>query len=112
MVTDQSNKKSKGLLAVMGINCRIRCMCLAVWFCRCVMVNKLIRVGVLLVMVICLCFAFYEVGKKVGASETKVQIVTQEKEVIRYVEKKKNTIQSKPNANRDELVRMFKSGIL
>lgn len=76
------------------------------------MVNKLIRVGVLLVMVICLCFAFYEVGKKVGASETKVQIVTQEKEVIRYVEKKKNTIQSKPNANRDELVRMFKSGIL
>ena len=76
------------------------------------MVNKLIRVGVLLVMVICLCFAFYEVGKRVGASETKVQIVTQEKEVIRYVEKKKNTIQSKPNANRDELVRMFKSGIL
>ena len=52
------------------------------------MVNKLIRVGVLLVMVICLCFAFYEVGKKVGASETKVQIVTQEKEVIKYVEKK------------------------
>lgn len=76
------------------------------------MVNKLIRVGVMLVMVICLCFAFYEVGKRVGASETKVQIVTQEKEVIRYVEKKKNTIQSKPNANRDELVRMFKSGIL
>lgn len=63
-------------------------------------------------MVVCLCFAFYEVGKRVGASETKVQIVTQEKEVIRYVEKKKNTIQSKPNANRDELVRMFKSGIL
>lgn len=76
------------------------------------MVNKLIRIGVLLVMVICLCFAFYEVGKKVGASETKVQIVTQEKEVIRYVEKKKSNIQSKPNANRDELVQLFKSGIL
>jgi hypothetical protein len=76
------------------------------------MVNRLIRVGVLLVMVICLCFAFYEVGKRVGASETKVQIVTQEKEVIRYVEKKKSNIQSKPNAPRDELVQLFKSGIL
>lgn len=76
------------------------------------MVNKLIRVGVLLVMVICLCFAFYEVGKKVGASETQIKVITQEKEVIRYVEKKKSNIQSKPNANRDELVRMFKSGIL
>lgn len=75
-------------------------------------VNKLIRIGICFLMVVCLCFAFYEVGKRVGASETKVQIVTQEKEVIRYVEKKKSNIQSKPNAPRDELVRMFKSGIL
>ena len=52
------------------------------------MVNKLIRVGVMLVMVICLCFAFYEVGKKVGASETQIKVITQEKEVIVQAKRK------------------------
>ncbi len=76
------------------------------------MVNRLIRVGVLLVMVICLCFAFYEVGIRVGESKVKVQIVEKEKEVIRYVEKKKADIRAKPNAGRDELVGLFNAGIL
>lgn len=76
------------------------------------MVNRLIRVGILLVMVICLCFAFYEVGIRVGESKVKVQIVEKEKEVIRYVEKKKADIRAKPNAGRDELVGLFNAGIL
>jgi len=72
------------------------------------MVNQITRILLTIIMVGCLCFACYEIGK----SKAKVQIVEKEKEVIRYVEKQKAKIAAKPNASRDELVRMFKSGIL
>ena len=51
-----------------------------------------------------LCFAFYETGLKVGESRAKVQVVEKQIEVIKYVEKKKALIQSRPNAGRDDLL--------
>nr|DAR69731.1 MAG TPA: hypothetical protein [Caudoviricetes sp.] len=75
-------------------------------------INRIVRALALVLMVAALCFAFYEVGIRVGESKVKVQIVEKEKEVIRYVEKKKADIMAKPNAGRDELVGLFNAGIL
>ena len=72
------------------------------------MINQIIRWAASLIMVIALCIACYDIGK----SRAKIKIVEKEKEVIRYVEKEKAKIASRPNAGRDELVRLFKSGVL
>ena len=71
-------------------------------------INQVVRLLATLLLIGCLCFACYEIGK----SKAKIQIIEKEKEVIHYVEKEKAKIAAKPNASRDELVRMFKAGIL
>ncbi len=76
------------------------------------MLNKLIRWAVTMIMVAALCFAFYEVGQKVGRSEAKVQVIEKQVEVIRYVEKKKAEIHAKPNAGRDDLLKLMRAGRL
>ena len=76
------------------------------------MINKLIRWAVTMIMVAALCFAFYEVGQKVGRSEAKVQVIEKQVEVIRYVEKKKAEIHAKPNAGRDDLLKLMRAGRL
>ena len=76
------------------------------------MINKLIRWAVTMIMVAALCFAFYEVGQKVGRSEAKIQIVEKQVEVIRYVEKKKAEIHARPNAGRDDLLKLMRAGRL
>lgn len=76
------------------------------------MINHYIRWGVTLGLIISLCFAFYEVGQRVGRSEAKVQIVEKEREVVRYVERKKEAIRSQPNAGRDKLLQQFSAGVL
>lgn len=73
---------------------------------------KLIKMGVGLIVVIVLCFSFYKVGQTVGESKAKVKIVEKEIEVIKYVEKKKADIYSKPNATRDELIGLLSEGKL
>lgn len=75
-------------------------------------INRIIRVVAALLMVAALCFAFYEVGERVGASRVKVQIVEKEREVVRYVERKKEAIRNRPNAGRDMLLQQFSAGIL
>ena len=72
-----------------------------------VMKNKLIRWAVAVLMVAALCFAFYQVGQTVGEGKAKIQIVEKEVEVIRYVEKKKAAIQSRPNAGRTDLLKLM-----
>lgn len=76
------------------------------------MVNKLIRWAVTMLMVAALCFAFYEVGEASGRKEAKIQIIEKEVEVIKYVEKKKADIYSKPNATRSELIGLLSEGTL
>ncbi len=51
-------------------------------------------------------------GYMVGSSNTKVEYITQEKEVIKYVSEEKSKIYSVPNASRSELVRMLHNGEL
>ena len=72
------------------------------------MINKIVRWAATLLLVAALCIACYDLGK----SKAKVQIIEKEKEVIRYVEKEKAKIVSKPNAGRNELIRLFNSGVL
>lgn len=87
-------------------------MCLALRAGGVGMVNRLICGAVTLIMVAVLCFAFYEVGRKVGRSEVKVQIVEKKVEVIKYVEKKRAQIHAKPNAGRDVLLKRMRDGRL
>ena len=76
------------------------------------MVNKLIRWAATISMVTALCFAFYEVGQDVGRSEAKIQVIEKQVEVIRYVEKKKAEIHARPNAGRDDLLKLMRAGRL
>lgn len=65
---------------------------------------KIIK-GIVHVLICAVALAYYNwllISKT--RAECKAEIVLQEKEVIRYVEKKKADIQSKPNATRDELI--------
>ena len=45
-----------------------------------------------------------------GRSHSELKIVKEQVEVVKYVEKKKDEIYSRPNANRDELISLYKSG--
>lgn len=47
-----------------------------------------------------------------GKSQTKTQIAEKQTEVIKHVAKKRAAIQAKPNANRDELLKLMRSGNL
>lgn len=76
------------------------------------MVSKLIKIGTVLLIISALCFAFYQVGQTVGEGKAKVKIVEKQVEVVRYVEKKKADIYSKPNATRSELIGLLSDGKL
>lgn len=63
-----------------------------------------------LLLIVCLCAAFYLLGR----SHAEVKIIKQrgeeiikEVEVIKYVEKEKAQIWSRPNASHDELIGLF-----
>lgn len=49
----------------------------------------------------------YYLGYSSGANNTRVEYVTKEVEVVRYVNKKKSDIYSKPNASRDALLKLM-----
>ena len=76
------------------------------------MINKLLGWAVGFMTVAALCYAFYEAGQKVGESRAKVQVVEKQIEVIKYVEKKKALIQSRPNAGRNDLLKLMRAGKL
>lgn len=75
-------------------------------------INRIVRALALVLMVAALCFAFYEVGQRVGRSEAKIKIVEKQVEVIKYVERKKAEIQAKPNAGRSDLLELMRAGRL
>lgn len=47
-----------------------------------------------------------------GKSTVKTQIVEKQVEVIKYVAEKRAKIQARPNANRDELLKLMREGHL
>lgn len=47
-----------------------------------------------------------------GKSQAKTQIVEKQVEVIKYEAKKRAKIQARPNANRDELLELMRTGHL
>lgn len=51
-------------------------------------------------------------GYAVGSRNVKIEYITQEKEVIKYVEKQKAKIYSSPAAVPADLVRLFNEGTL
>lgn len=105
-------EKQKGLLAAVGNAGRAGNMRMAVRSGGGTMVNRLIRWAVTFAMVAALCFAFYEAGQEVGRSKARVQVVEKQVEVIRYVEKKKAEIHARPNAGRDDLLKLMRAGRL
>ena len=54
------------------------------------------------------CILFY----KLGQGRCQVETLVKEKEVIRYVEKQKSDIYSRPNANRTELLELMRNNKL
>lgn len=74
--------------------------------CSC-MVSNLIRYAVFIFIFVFILGGAYCAGYHVGSSDTKVEYVV--KEVVKRVEveKKKSEIYSKPNLNRDSLLRMY-----
>ena len=105
-------EKSSGLLVAVGNAGRAGNMRMAVRSGGVAMVNRLIRWAVTMLMVAALCFAFYEAGQEVGRSKARVQVVEKQVEVIRYVEKKKAEIHARPNAGRDDLLKLMRAGKL
>ena len=73
-----------------------------------VMDNMLVKWAAAFFMLAVLCFVFFELGK----SKAKVEIVTKEIEVIKYVEKKRAKILSAPNAGRDILLKRMREQVL
>ena len=55
--------------------------------------------------------AYYS-GYAVGSSIVKIEYITQEKEVVKYVEAEKNKIYSVPVNTPDNLIRLFNEGKL
>lgn len=47
-----------------------------------------------------------------GRSHAKIKYIEKEIEVVRYVDKKKAEIQARPNASRNELLKLMRSGQL
>lgn len=78
----------------------------------------MLSVGVVMRYVVCgallglaIAGAYYG-GYAVGSRDVKIEYITQEKEVIKYVEKEKAKIHSTPAASPNDIVQLFNDGIL
>ena len=72
------------------------------------MLKKLMTASIVVTFIVALCSLSYQLGK----SNARVQIVTKQVEVVKYVEKKKAAIYSKPNADRADLLKLMRAGLL
>ena len=54
----------------------------------------------------------YYTGMAIGKRDVQIKYITQEKEVIKYVEKEKSKIYSSPSAAPSDLIRLFNDGKL
>lgn len=67
------------------------------------MISSINSKAIQAVVVFLLCMASYFIGM----SRAEVKIVKEQVEVVKYVEKEKAKIYSKPNATRTELIKLF-----
>ncbi len=72
------------------------------------MFYKISGVCFILFGILSLCYLSFELGQK----KAHVKVITQQIEVIKYVEKKKATIYSQPNATKAELLTLMRQNIL
>ena len=70
------------------------------------------RYAVFGVVLAAILFGTYYLGYSVGANNTRVEYVTKEIEVIKYVDKKKSDIYSRPNASRAALLKLMQDNKL
>lgn len=63
-------------------------------------------------LLVCLIGGAYYSGYTIGKSDTKIEYITKEKEVIRYVAKETAVIHSKPNASRSVIIKRMYNGEL
>lgn len=68
---------------------------------------KLILLGVVALLVAALCVASYYLGKK----NAEIKIIKEQVEVIRYVDKKKADIYSKPPADANAIFKLMREGV-
>jgi len=71
---------------------------------------ELVKWGVCLLFIVALCAAFYFLGRshaEVKIVKEKGEEIIKEVEVIKYVQKEKAQIWSKPNASDGELIGLF-----
>lgn len=71
------------------------------------MVSSVIKYAVFIFIFIAILGGAYYSGYRVGSSDTKVEYVTKEIEVIKYVDKKKADIYSKPNLDKSALIKLM-----
>ncbi len=67
-----------------------------------------VGVGCILAGMVALCFLSY----RLGMSNAKIQVIEKQVEVIKYVEKERAKIHSKPAAGRIELLNRMRAGQL
>ena len=84
------------------------------WNCLCrglfdMEIRKYAIFGSVLVAIL---FGTYYLGYRSGANNTRVEYVTKEKEVIRYIAKETANIQAKPNATKKQLLDLMKNNML
>ena len=72
-------------------------------------IRKYAILGVVLAAIL---FGTYYLGYRSGANNTRVEYVTKEIEVIKYVDKKKSDIYSRPNASRAALIKLMQDNKL
>ena len=66
---------------------------------------KWVGVGCILAGIVTLCFLSY----RLGMSNAKIQVIEKQVEVIKYVEKERAKIHSKPSASRIELLNRMRA---
>lgn len=67
----------------------------------------MVKYAILVFVFILVVGGAYYAGYRVGSSDAKVEYVTKEIEVIRYVAKETANIQAKPNATRSDLLKLL-----
>ena len=72
-------------------------------------IRKYAILGVILAAIL---FGTYYLGYRSGTNNAKVEYVTKEIEVIKYVDKKKYDIYSRPNASRTALIKLMQDNKL
>lgn len=68
----------------------------------------MLKLGFRLIVMAGLCSAFY----CLGCSQAEIKIVKEQVEVIKYVDRKRAEIHARPNASRDELLKLMRAGQL